>query len=50
VLNPGPAALALQLHALAPIANLSVRDVLATTRLTGELTLGLGTVVHDDPV
>ena len=43
----GPAALALYPHALAPIAELPVREVLSATHLIADLTLGLGTVIHD---
>ena len=43
----GPAALALYPHALAPIAELPVREVLSATHLIADLTLGFGTVVHD---
>jgi acetoacetate decarboxylase len=43
----GPAALELYPHALAPIADLPVRDVISATHLIADLTLGLGEVVHD---
>lgn len=43
----GPAALQLNPHALAPIADLPVLEVLAAKHLIADLTLGLGTVVHD---
>jgi acetoacetate decarboxylase len=43
----GPAALALLQHALAPVAALPVREVLSGTHILSDLTLGLGTVVHD---
>jgi acetoacetate decarboxylase len=43
----GPAALALYPHALAPVAELPVREVISATHLVADLTLGLGTVVHD---
>ena len=43
----GPAALALYPHALAPIAELPVLEVLSAKHLVADLTLGLGTVVHD---
>jgi acetoacetate decarboxylase len=43
----GPAALELHPHALAPVANLPVRDVMSATHLLADLTLGLGEVVHD---
>jgi acetoacetate decarboxylase len=43
----GPGALALYPHALAPVAELPVREVLAATHILADLTLGLGEVVHD---
>jgi acetoacetate decarboxylase len=43
----GPAALALYPHALAPIAELPVREVLSASHILADLTLGLGEVVHD---
>jgi len=43
----GPAALELHPHALAPVANLPVRDVISATHLIADLTLELGEVVHD---
>jgi acetoacetate decarboxylase len=43
----GPAALQLSPHALAPIAELPVLEVLSAKHLVADLTLGLGTVVHD---
>jgi len=43
----GPAALQLSPHALAPIADLPVLEVLAAKHLVVDLTLGLGTVAHD---
>ncbi|MET1026338.1 MAG: acetoacetate decarboxylase [Dongiaceae bacterium] len=43
----GPAALDLHPHALAPIAELPVLEVLSARHLVADLTLGLGTVVHD---
>jgi acetoacetate decarboxylase len=43
----GPAALQLAPHALAPIADLPVLEVLGAKHLVADLTLGLGTVVHD---
>lgn len=43
----GPAALQLCPHALAPIAELPVLEVLSAKHLVADLTLGLGTVVHD---
>jgi acetoacetate decarboxylase len=43
----GPATLHLCPHALAPIADLPVLEVLSAKHLVADLTLGLGTVVHD---
>ena len=43
----GPAALQLSPHALAPVADLPVLEVLSAKHLVADLTLGLGTVVHD---
>ena len=43
----GPAALELAQHALAPVAALPVLEVLSGTHILSDLTLGLGTVVHD---
>jgi acetoacetate decarboxylase len=43
----GPAALELAHHALAPVAQLPVLEVLSGTHIVSDLTLGLGTVVHD---
>jgi acetoacetate decarboxylase len=43
----GPASLELHPHALAPVADLPVREVISATHLIADLTLGLGTVVHD---
>jgi acetoacetate decarboxylase len=43
----GPAALELFHHALAPIAALPVREVISGIHILSDLTLGLGTVVHD---
>jgi acetoacetate decarboxylase len=43
----GPAALSLQPHALAPVAELPVLEVLSAVHLAADLTLGLGRVVHD---
>ena len=43
----GPAALSLFPHALAPVADLPVLEVLSATHLVADLTLGLGEVVHD---
>src|SRR3954468_20919790 len=43
----GPAALALVPHALAPVAELPVLEVVSAVHILADLTLGLGTVVHD---
>jgi acetoacetate decarboxylase len=43
----GPAALELHPHALAPLAQLPVRRVVSALHLVADLTLALGTVVHD---
>ena len=43
----GPAALSLQPHALAPLAELPVLEVLSAVHIVADLTLGLGQVVHD---
>jgi acetoacetate decarboxylase len=43
----GPAALALAPHALAPVADLPVLEVVSATHIIADLTLGLGEVVHD---
>jgi acetoacetate decarboxylase len=43
----GPAALSLYPHALAPVADLPVLEVLSATHILADLTLGLGEVVHD---
>jgi acetoacetate decarboxylase len=43
----GPASLQLNPHALAPIADLPVLEVLSAKHLLADLTLGLGTVVND---
>jgi acetoacetate decarboxylase len=43
----GPAGLELTSHALAPVAGLPVLEVLSATHILSDLTLGLGTVVHD---
>ncbi len=43
----GPAALDLTPHALAPVADLPVREVISATHIVADLTLGLGKVVHD---
>ncbi|MGY3129637.1 acetoacetate decarboxylase [Bradyrhizobium sp. USDA 4501] len=43
----GPAALDLYSHALAPVAELPVLQVLSAKHVVADLTLGLGAVVHD---
>ena len=43
----GPAALTLASHALAPLNELPVLEIVSTTHLVCDVTLGLGTVVHD---
>jgi acetoacetate decarboxylase len=43
----GPASLALTPHALAPVAELPVLEVLSATHILTDLTLGLGKVVYD---
>ena len=43
----GPAALELHPHALAPVADLPILEVLSATHLVADLSLGLGEVVHD---
>ena len=43
----GPAALSLTPHALAPVAELPVLEVISAVHILADLTLGLGKVVHD---
>lgn len=43
----GPAALSLMPHALAPVADLPVLEIVSATHIVADLTLGLGRVVHD---
>lgn len=43
----GPGALSLTPHALAPVAELPVLEVVSTTHLFADLTLGLGKVAYD---
>jgi acetoacetate decarboxylase len=43
----GPAALHLSPHALAPVAELPVLEIVSAIHILGDLTLGLGRVVHD---
>src|SRR5262249_33495317 len=43
----GPATLELEPHALAPIVELPVREVISGTHIVADLTLGWGKVVYD---
>ena len=43
----GPAGLELHDHALAPVAELPVREVVSAVHILADLTLGLGKVVHN---
>jgi len=43
----GPAALSLSPHALAPVADLPIREIVSAVHLIADLTLDLGEVVHD---
>jgi acetoacetate decarboxylase len=43
----GPAAIELHPHALAPVAELPVLEVISAVHIQADLTLGLGKVVHD---
>jgi acetoacetate decarboxylase len=43
----GPAALSLHSHALAPLNELPVLEIVSATHILADLTLGLGKVVHD---
>jgi len=43
----GPAALQLFHHALAPVAQLPVLEIVSGVHIVSDLTLGLGTVIHD---
>src|SRR5664279_4432462 len=43
----GPGALSLSAHALAPVAELPVLEVVSTVHIICDLTLGLGKVAHD---
>ena len=43
----GPGSLQLNPHALAPIADLPVLEVVSAVHFVADLTLGLGKVVHD---
>ena len=43
----GPAALELAHHALAPVAKLPVLEVISGTHILSDMTLGMGSVIHD---
>jgi acetoacetate decarboxylase len=43
----GPAALSLTPHALAPVAELPILEIVSAIHIRADLTLGLGRVVHD---
>jgi acetoacetate decarboxylase len=43
----GPATLDLRPHALAPIGELPVHEIISATHIVADLTLGLGKVVYD---
>ncbi len=43
----GPAALTLAHHALAPVAQLPVLEVISGTHIVADITLGMGAVIHD---
>ena len=43
----GPAALELAHHALAPVARLPVLEVISGTHIQTDMTLGMGSVIHD---
>ena len=43
----GPGALDLHAHALAPVAELPVLEILSATHIIADLTLGLGKVIYD---
>lgn len=43
----GPGALSLVPHALAPVADLPIREIVSATHFIADLTLGLGKVVYD---
>ena len=43
----GPAALELAQYALAPVAQLPVLEVISATHILSDMTLGMGTVIHD---
>ncbi|MFJ3055404.1 acetoacetate decarboxylase [Herbaspirillum sp. NPDC087042] len=43
----GPAALSLTSHALAPVGDLPIQEIVSAAHFKADLTLGLGKVVHD---
>jgi acetoacetate decarboxylase len=43
----GPAALELAHHALAPVAMLPVLEIISSTHILTNMTLGMGQVIHD---
>lgn len=43
----GPAALELAHHALAPVARLPVLEIISGTHVLADITLGMGSVIHD---
>jgi len=43
----GPGALSLMPHALAPVAELPIREIISTQHIVADLTLGLGKVIYD---
>jgi acetoacetate decarboxylase len=43
----GPGAISLAPHALAPVAELPVLEVMSAIHILSDITLGLGKVVHD---
>ena len=43
----GPASLDMRPHALAPVADLPVREIVSAVHILADLTLGLGKVVYD---
>jgi acetoacetate decarboxylase len=43
----GPAGLELASHALAPLAELPVREIVSSVHFVADMTLGLGNIVHD---
>lgn len=43
----GPTSLHLTPHALAPVADLPVREIISGAHIIADLTLGLGSVIHD---